>query len=354
MEFLTIYQNIVDIFGTGNSPVPKSLETYLGGLDFILFPVGSSVSGLSTKNYDFDFVLIFITHSSFFEFDKNIGNRVISWLSEKIKALENVELASVILSARVPILKFTFSESDELTSCKKHPIELSVQHSHSIVGTWLLKLISNKCDIFTGLVLAVKDWAKSVGVCDAKKRLLGSYAWTHLVLSFLVKRNVISLDFVDKSKLLPIEISGSNSNKKTKLQTDIYFTENELLKLLSEYFFDNKELLIVSDSVCLPDVNQIENFLAQKIGLTVFVSSSFDTEILSFEHFLKFVLDTISEESTVCKVLSSRTEINTKNPENKSKFRIEDPITGLNVASALKSVNIFEIETAIRMKLACG
>jgi len=147
----------------------------LGG-NWALHQFGSAASGFNTVTSDLD-----VTCCLRSDLSPDLKAEAASVLSQRLAPIfrqhSAFEITEEILGARVPILKLCFENELE--------VDLSCHNLTPLVNTRLLREYCNLDQRIYHLGLAVKLWAKAVGVCGATPGNLSSYAFTLMMLYFL-------------------------------------------------------------------------------------------------------------------------------------------------------------------------
>ncbi|KAB0802132.1 hypothetical protein PPYR_04318 [Photinus pyralis] len=167
----------------------QSEETYLHKLDlwaklflhitklferYGLFMVGSTMSGLATKNSDIDMCLLLRTGAT-----DNRANAVyyLEIIRNSLINCDFVQAPEVIL-AKVPILKFRTSEHG-------FEVDLNCNNTVGIRNTHLLHCYTQLDWRVRPLIIIVKLWAQANGINDAKTMTISSYSYALMVIHFL-------------------------------------------------------------------------------------------------------------------------------------------------------------------------
>ncbi|GIX89870.1 terminal uridylyltransferase 4 [Caerostris darwini] len=141
---------------------------------------GSFCNGFGFKNKsDMDFCLTFEDHND----GKNLDSvMIIEKVAEKLSKHSKLENVLPITSAKVPIVKFFWQES-------KLEGDISLYNSLAIINTEMLEAYTKIDPRVQILGYALKHLAKVVGICDASRGSLSSYAYILMVLFFLQQRD---------------------------------------------------------------------------------------------------------------------------------------------------------------------
>ncbi|KAG8194119.1 hypothetical protein JTE90_003057 [Oedothorax gibbosus] len=141
---------------------------------------GSFCNGFGFKNQsDMDFCLTFGDRNDGKDLD---NSEVIEKVAKELR--QHPELVNVlpITSAKVPIVKFTWRKSG-LEG------DISLYNTLALANTKLLEAYS-KIDVRVQVLgYAFKHFAKLLGICDASRGSLSSYAYILMVIFFLQQRN---------------------------------------------------------------------------------------------------------------------------------------------------------------------
>ncbi|XP_015788987.1 poly(A) RNA polymerase gld-2 homolog A [Tetranychus urticae] len=141
-----------------------------------LYMVGSSLNGLGTNNSDIDLCLVI----------DSIGEKmchmrfaipVLKWAERILSRLPFVKNTKLIL-AKVPILKFTDSESGI-------EIDLNFNNIVGIRNTQLIEFYNRMDKRFQSLVLTAKIWARQNGINNARFKTISSYTIVLMVIHYL-------------------------------------------------------------------------------------------------------------------------------------------------------------------------
>jgi len=165
----------------------QRLETVIKTIyddEFFLSPFGSSVTKFSSEKSDFDLSLILVGKGAD-EKGNNVRAQVVLPTLQNISRVlknGNFKLKEFIRTARVPIVAL---------ECNKHgiPADISVNQPFGLLNSWLLRDYASPSVI--ELVLKVKAFAKSKGLCNARDGYFSAYGWTLLTLCFLMENDFI-------------------------------------------------------------------------------------------------------------------------------------------------------------------
>ncbi|KAF5280241.1 hypothetical protein FQA39_LY18091 [Lamprigera yunnana] len=139
-----------------------------------LFMVGSTMSGLGTKNSDLDMCLLLHSCSTDARAD------AVHYLDVIRSSLLNCDFvqAPEVIYAKVPILKFkTIQHGFE--------VDLNCNNAVGIRNTHLLHCYSQLDWRVRPLIVVVKLWAQANGINDAKNMTISSYSLALMVIHFL-------------------------------------------------------------------------------------------------------------------------------------------------------------------------
>eukprot|EP00429_Kryptoperidinium_foliaceum_P043723 CAMPEP_0176101670 /NCGR_PEP_ID=MMETSP0120_2-20121206/50994_1 /TAXON_ID=160619 /ORGANISM="Kryptoperidinium foliaceum, Strain CCMP 1326" /LENGTH=754 /DNA_ID=CAMNT_0017435721 /DNA_START=131 /DNA_END=2395 /DNA_ORIENTATION=+ len=137
---------------------------------------GSVRNGFGTRGSDLD--LTVVSETSAEDCD---GIAAVERLRDQLQPLlqehPSFTVVQEIYGAKVPILKLRFEECLD--------VDISYQNVRALRNTRLLKAYASLNPAVQGLVIAVKLWAKSAGICGAAERNLSSYAFALMVIYYL-------------------------------------------------------------------------------------------------------------------------------------------------------------------------
>jgi len=138
-------------------------------------PFGSAANTLCTRGADLDLTCF---HESVRDQDSHLATQELRYkLLPLLRCHPRFKIKEEIWSARVPIVKLLFDETTE--------VDLSCHNPQALQNTYLLKTYAELSPQVRRLVLAVKVWARTEGVCGAPSGHLSSYSLTLMVLYFL-------------------------------------------------------------------------------------------------------------------------------------------------------------------------
>ncbi|CAE8683223.1 unnamed protein product [Polarella glacialis] len=138
-------------------------------------PFGSAANTLCTRGADLDLTCF---HESVRDQDSHLATQELRYkLLPLLRCHPRFKIKEEIWSARVPIVKLLFDETTE--------VDLSCHNPQALQNTYLLKAYAELSPQVRRLVLAVKVWARTEGVCGAPSGHLSSYSLTLMVLYFL-------------------------------------------------------------------------------------------------------------------------------------------------------------------------
>ena len=176
--FLTLYTNDMithEIAQIHSSILQQLRETIRTGLDLDceLTLFGSTVNLLGSHDSDLDICMTLEGNSTGRGVDcAGILKDVCDLLTNN----EHVQWIEPILSARVPIIKFSYDKFD---------VDLSMYNQCAIHNSRLLRAYVMIDTRLAQLFYLVKRYAKSCGIADASRGSLSSYAWSLLVIHFM-------------------------------------------------------------------------------------------------------------------------------------------------------------------------
>jgi len=150
------------------------------GPNWRVSPFGSAANGFGTKFSDLDATCYELppTNNNEKEHEQQPAAEILSGkLAPLLREHPEFTMAQEVLHARVPILKLCFEGKLE--------VDLSCHNTAPLHNTKLLKAYSVLDDNVRDLVIAVKIWAKDLGVCGASRSHLSSYALTLMAIYFL-------------------------------------------------------------------------------------------------------------------------------------------------------------------------
>lgn len=141
---------------------------------------GSFCNGFGFKSRsDMDFCLTFKDHDDRKDLD---CTDVIQKLAKHLRDYPKLENIVPVTSAKVPIVKF---------ACKESGLEgdISLYNTLAIANTEMLEMYSRLDPRVQILGFALKYFAKVLGICDASRGSLSSYAYILMVIFFLQQRD---------------------------------------------------------------------------------------------------------------------------------------------------------------------
>ncbi|KAF8766861.1 Terminal uridylyltransferase 4 like protein [Argiope bruennichi] len=173
-------------------PIPISLPSmtpeFLNLIDEVLHNVkdatlqlfGSFCNGFGFKNKsDMDFCLTFGDRND----SKNLDSiLIIEKIAEVLRKHPQLENILPITSAKVPIVKFSWRTT-------RLEGDISLYNTLALVNTEMLEAYTKIDPRVQVLGYALKHFAKVLGICDASRGSLSSYAYILMVLYFLQQRN---------------------------------------------------------------------------------------------------------------------------------------------------------------------
>mmetsp|Transcript_68345 Transcript_68345/g.163978 ORF Transcript_68345/g.163978 Transcript_68345/m.163978 type:complete len:563 (+) Transcript_68345:146-1834(+) len=139
--------------------------------------------------------------------------------------MENSRFSDItnVIHAKVPILKVRFDD--------KLDVDLSVNNIQATYNTKLLKAYAELDDRVRDIVLLVKHWAKSAGVCGAQGGHLSSYTWTLMVIYFMQVHQEVGLPYLPP-KLDTLSEAVKHAKNMVKTTKPVV----ELLKLFFQFY----------------------------------------------------------------------------------------------------------------------
>ncbi|KAK5650983.1 hypothetical protein RI129_002012 [Pyrocoelia pectoralis] len=224
-------QTIWDIF----CAKAQSEETYLHKLDlwaklflhitklferYGLFMVGSTMSGLATRNSDIDMCLLLRTGST------DTRTNAVYYLDIIRNSLINCDFvqAPEVIHAKVPILKFKTTEHG-------FEVDLNCNNTVGIRNTHLLHCYTQLDWRVKPLVIIVKLWAQVNGINDAKNMTISSYSLALMVIHFL------------QCGVIPPVIPCLHGLHPDKFNPDREIHDIDIQEELPQFISDNKQSL---------------------------------------------------------------------------------------------------------------
>lgn len=167
----------------------QELGALLLSLGLHIRAFGSAANGFQTYASDLD-VTCFRQREN-----KEERARAIEELKQTLLPLlhqhPKIDIIEEIWTARIPILKLRFAGALEL--------DLSCYNTEPLPNTQLLKAYATLHQVVRDLVVLVKLWAKTEGVCGPKQGHLSSYALTLMALYFMQVDSTVQLPCFDTS-----------------------------------------------------------------------------------------------------------------------------------------------------------
>ncbi|XP_054722719.1 terminal uridylyltransferase 4-like [Uloborus diversus] len=140
---------------------------------------GSSCNGFGFKNLsDMDFCLTFKDVNDKEDLD---SKEIIKKTAEQLSKHPNLKNIISVVTAKVPIVKFTWSETETEG-------DISLYNTLALANTEMLEAYSKIDERVQILGFALKYFAKVLGICDASRGSLSSYAYLLMVIFFLQQR----------------------------------------------------------------------------------------------------------------------------------------------------------------------
>ncbi|RWS10454.1 Poly(A) RNA polymerase gld-2-like protein, partial [Dinothrombium tinctorium] len=140
-----------------------------------LYIVGSSLNGLGSNSSDVDMCLVLRDNSE--DMNQSHAIPILQSVRTLLKSKDFVKNTRLIV-AKVPILKFTDSESGI-------EVDLNVNNIVGIRNTQLIRCYTRMDERVTPLTLTVKTWARFNRINDAHNKTLSSYTFTLMVIHYL-------------------------------------------------------------------------------------------------------------------------------------------------------------------------
>jgi len=134
---------------------------------------GGSENGFGMRGSDVDIV----AHIHGGQEDRSASSASLRSMIGPLKEHPHFHVKAVVMSARVPILKLTYRRQCD--------VDFSVNNTHPLRNTRLLKAYSQIDHTIVELGVAIKLWAKAEDICGAAMGHLSSYSFILLVIYFL-------------------------------------------------------------------------------------------------------------------------------------------------------------------------
>jgi len=247
---------------------------------------GSVSMGLALCNSDLDVRIIWG-----WELRKNEEKRILQALKKAIQqALPKKSLIKLI-PARVPIIKFQFFQCE----CDISILSETTQHSKG--NSELIRNVLNIDPRVKVLILAMKYYARYEGIGDATQRLLNSYGWTLLVISFLQNTSPPVLP------PLSCLLDGSVTSETGKIyQGSAFKPSSSILKWLKKVKVPNTQTCseLFQELCCW----KVFSKPSSRTNITVNVISG---EVTIAEHSMQFqfhIADPVDTQSNVARALN--------------------------------------------------
>jgi len=147
------------------------------GLDWKVIPYGSFVNGFGTVSSDIDVTCCQPGEKAGGDAQRKAVEALGNWIVPMIQLHGSFSIVEEILGARIPILKLRFENTLN--------VDVSCHNQKPVMNTRLFKAYSKMDPRIKELGIAIKLWARGVGICDATKKNLSSYSFTLMVIYFL-------------------------------------------------------------------------------------------------------------------------------------------------------------------------
>eukprot|EP00931_Biecheleriopsis_adriatica_P021777 TRINITY_DN14149_c0_g2_i1.p1 TRINITY_DN14149_c0_g2~~TRINITY_DN14149_c0_g2_i1.p1 ORF type:complete len:385 (+),score=87.34 TRINITY_DN14149_c0_g2_i1:55-1209(+) len=194
--------------------------TQVLGRDWCVLPFGSSANGFGITGSDLD-VTCYRPHFSEQDRLAALHELKVSFVPI-LQQDPSFEVVEAVWAARIPILRLKFEGSLD--------VDLSLQNSEALLNTDLLKTYAKLHPTIRRVVLAVKLWAKALGLSGAPKGHLSSYSLTLMAIYFLQVHPDLQMPCVPPEAFT----QGARAADFEHLQWDCQLPVHELL---SRFFY---------------------------------------------------------------------------------------------------------------------